>query len=181
MMRLNQFKWMTCIFFFAWHTVHATSLYQVDLVIFKHPIAAPSLRLPPLVFGLPRQAVTLGDSNGQRRAYQRLPESASHLTRQTALLRTQLHYPILGHYSWLQPAHAERPIALNITYPNGTIKGTFLVRQSNYYLLNTELLFTSTLKGVRPFVFTQQQRIKPNTVYYLDHPQVGMLLKIHAV
>ncbi|MDA9272003.1 peptidoglycan binding protein CsiV, partial [bacterium] len=31
------------------------------------------------------------------------------------------------------------------------------------------------------FNFSQKQRLKPGTVYYLDHPQAGMLIKVHAL
>jgi hypothetical protein len=54
-------------------------------------------------------------------------------------------------------------------------------QQSNYYLLDTALLFSAPERINAAFMFTQKQRLKPGVVYYLDHPQAGMLIKVHTI
>ena len=59
--------------------------------------------------------------------------------------------------------------------------GSLQIIQSNYYLLDTNLRFSAPNDRQAPFVFAQKQRLKSGIVYYLDHPQAGMLIKVHKI
>jgi len=86
------------------------------------------------------------------------------------------------HYTWLQPFENQRTILLpKIEREGWQVEGTLRVRRSNYYLLSTNLIFSSANKEQPAFVFAQTQRLKGGDTYYLDHPQAGMLIKIHQL
>ena len=55
------------------------------------------------------------------------------------------------------------------------------VRRSNYYLLDTDLVFSTPGQNPSTFSFSQKQRLKPGTVNYQDHPQAGEIIKVHQV
>jgi hypothetical protein len=98
------------------------------------------------------------------------------------LLSHKSRYQVLGHYSWRQPANNRSTVALPELIHNGWIvQGTLRVRQSNYYLLDTDLHLAPSNNPQSSFTIAQKQRLKGSEVYYLDHPQVGMLIKVHKL
>ena len=114
--------------------------------------------------------------------YHTLPASSSQLSSEYWALNRKTNYQVLAHYTWLQPANNQRAVALSTDSRNGwNIEGTLRIRRSNYYLLDTELLFSAPGNNQTAFLFSQKQRLKPGTVYYLDHPQAGMLIKVHQI
>lgn len=122
------------------------------------------------------------DVNNLLTPYHTLPSSASTLKNEYWALNRKPQYQVLLHYTWLQPGNNQRPIALSHMNNTGwNIEGTLRIRQSNYYLLDTKLLFSAPNNAQSAFVFAQKQRLKPGVVYYLDHPQAGMLIKIHQI
>ena len=114
--------------------------------------------------------------------YHTLPVSTSHLRNEYWALNRKPQYQVLFHYTWLQPGNNQRPIALTQVNRGGwNVEGTLRIRRSNYYLLDTDLVFSAPNSTQTAFVFAQKQRLKPGVVYYLDHPQAGMLIKIHQI
>ncbi len=161
--------------------------YQVDLIVFSHRNTQVATEHPLTLLSSPTlsNAIPLQRHQGSKTPlgfYQRLPASASQLAREYWGLTHQPNYHVLFHYTWLQPNKNEKRIALSeVTAEDWHIEGTVCVKQSNYYLLNTELMFSKPNSPQSAFRFSQQQRLKPEVVYYLDHPQAGMLIKIHAM
>lgn len=162
------------------------SLYQVDLIIFAHRSTTSdhgedtvSPLLPPNL----QHAISLqSTSSGAITPYCLLPTASSHLRNEYWALNHKPNYQILAHYTWLQPSHNQQSVALPPVHSGGwNVEGTLRIRQSNYYLLDTDLLFSAPGNGQTAFLFSQKQRLKPGTVYYLDHPQAGMLIKIQHV
>ncbi len=161
-------------------------LYQIDLIVFTHPSSASQQTEParmPLLPPNAQRAIPLQNTAADTRSpYHLRPNSTSQLNQEYWALTHKTDYQVLAHYTWLQPSNNQRPIAIPAIHRNGwNIEGTLRVRQSNYYLLDTELLFSTANTRQSGFLFSQKQRLKPGTVYYLDHPQAGMLIKVHLI
>ncbi len=162
-----------------------STLYQVDMIVFTHPSELPPANnaLAPVLVPNTQNAIPLQVNAVSGLApYRLLPSRSSQLGSELWALNRNAEYQVLAHYTWLQPANNQRAIALPATNRNGwNIEGTLRVRQSNYYLLDAELLFLTPNNSQTAFLFSHKQRLKPGTVYYLDHPQAGMLIKVHQV
>lgn len=160
-------------------------LYQVDLIAFTHLKSLPpstETRFIPLLAPDMRQAISLQQQNITSKPYHLLSASASLLRNEYWSLNRKPEYQVLFHHSWLQPSRDEKTIALSEPYTGGWhIEGIISIKQNNYYTLDTVLLFSAQDSPQSTFIFSQKQRLKPNVVYYLDHPQAGMLIKIHPL
>ncbi|AHE67731.1 CsiV family protein [Legionella oakridgensis] len=182
MLRITLFISLLANCCFGYANTH--TLYQIDIIVFTHQQSSenPEHTLSPLVTPDTHTAIPLQSLDNTRTPYHLLPASASQLRNEYWVLNRKPQYRILFHYTWLQPSNNQRPVVLSSTHNNGwNVEGTLRVRQSNYYLLDTELFFSSPTSNELSFIFSQKQRLKPNVVYYLDHPQAGMLIKIHKV
>lgn len=162
-----------------------TTHYQIDIIIFAHhtsslqPIQNTT---SPMLSGDRQHAISLQNGDTSAMAYHILPNSASQLRNEYWTLSHNPEYQIITSLSWIQPSSNQRAVALPQINHNGwNLEGTLRIRQSNYYLLDTELLFTALSNQPIAFIFSQKQRLKPGTVYYLDHPHAGMLIKVHQV
>lgn len=162
-----------------------SSLYQVDMIVFTHNTATQpdSTVVTPLLVPDMQHAIPLQNTvNSTVTPYHTLPASSSQLSGEYWALNHKTNYQVLAHYTWLQPANNQKAIALSAGNRNGwNVEGTLRIRRSNYYLLDTELLFSTHGNEQTAFLFSQKQRLKPGTVYYLDHAQAGMLIKVHQV
>ncbi len=162
----------------------SSQLYQVDMIVFTH-LQLPTTSAESYTPIAPdtQNAIPLKNTiSSARTPYHALPASASQLRDEYWALNRKPQYQILFHRTWLQPANNQRPIALSEMNTGGwNVEGTLKIRQSNYYLLDTELLFSAPNSKQTAFVFSQKQRLKPGVVYYLDHPHAGMLIKIHQI
>ncbi len=160
-------------------------LYQIDMIVFMHQ--QTSSTQTDADHSLPthntNHAIVLkNDANIAKTPYHTLPASSSQLRTEYWALHRKPQYQVMFHYSWLQPGNSQKPIALPSINHNGwNLEGKVHIRQSNYYLLDTKLLFTAINSNQTPFVFDQQQRLKSGVVYYLDHPRAGMLIKVHKI
>lgn len=181
---------LTCLFLLSSlsQASQQSALYQVDMIVFTHqPSSQHEANIvTPLMAPDTQHAIPLQNTvNGALTPYHTLPASSSQLSSEYWALNRKTNYQVLAHYTWLQPANNQRAVALSSLNRNGwNIEGTLRIRRSNYYLLDTELLFSAP--GVEKnsqtaFLFSQKQRLKPGTVYYLDHPQAGMLIKVHQI
>lgn len=183
---LQVFVFSGLFLFSSWGLAAPTpSLYQVDMIVFTH-LQLPSSRessestllAPDTTHAIP----LVGTTSNAKTPYHALPASASQLRDEYWALNRKPQYQILFRYTWLQPANNQRPIALSQINTGGwNVEGTLTIKQSNYYLLDTELLFSAPNSKQSAFIFSQKQRLKPNVVYYLDHPRAGMLIKIHPI
>ncbi|CZJ43660.1 CsiV family protein [Legionella pneumophila] len=164
----------------------AKSSYQIDLILFAQPQSGvKSIKSDspiPLIPVSPNAIQLHSDNNKKHRPYTLLPRSQSKLSDQYYLLSRKSQLQILGHYSWRQPAKSNSLVALPKINHNGwQIQGTLKVRQSNYYLFDADLQCLSPGNQETSFTVSQKQRLKGSTIYYLDHPQLGMLVKIHKI
>lgn len=164
----------------------ASSSYQIDLILFAQPQGSvKNIKLDhstPLI-PISKEAIQLQtDTNKKHRIYTLLPSSQSKLRDQYYLLSRKSQFQILGHYSWKQPAKSNSLVALpKINHDGWQVQGTLKVRQSNYYLFDADLQCTPPNHQEASFSVSQKQRLKGSTIYYLDHPQLGILVKIHKI
>lgn len=172
------------LFAFSTMSMGASSspYYQVDMIVFTHGSEFPSQANNDLIantFG----AVTLKteQENGAA-AYSILPASRSDLKQESNALQRQANYRVLFHYSWLQPLNNQQAVVLPKTIRDGwALDGTIRITRSNYYTLNANLLLAPFGDNSKAFNLVQKQRLKGGTIYYLDNPQAGMLIKIHQL
>jgi hypothetical protein len=154
----------------------AQPLIQVDMILFLHQsemLTADDLVFAKKFHGIP----LLSQGSGP---YHLLPRQQSDLAREYYALSKRPEFQIMGQYSWIQPAKTNRPVLLEFNSANGwKINGEMTLHQNQYYLLNGQIEFNLADKA--QIRMNQRQRLKSNTVYYLDHPQAGMLIKIHPV
>ena len=179
---------LTCLIIFSCLAMaNQHSLYQIDMIVFTHQQTSAlqaENTVAPLLAPDTQNAIPLQTSiSNAITPYHILPTSSSQLSQEYWALNRKADYQVLAHYTWLQPSNNQRAIALHSINHNGwNIEGTLRVRQSNYYLFDTDLLFSTPNNNTQTaFVFSQKQRLKPGTTYYLDHPQAGMLIKVHKI
>lgn len=161
-------------------------LYQIDIIVFTHlkNTSASKVNGPmPQLIPQAKNAIPLENAvSNTKTAYHALPVTASLLRDEYWSLNRKPQYQILFQSTWLQPTKNQRAVALKQMNVGGwNVEGTLRVRRSNYYLLDTELLFSAPNSNQTSFIFSQKQRLKPGVTYYLDHPQAGMLIKIHQL
>ncbi|MBA2650092.1 MAG: hypothetical protein H0U75_10995 [Legionella sp.] len=159
-------------------TVSANSSYQVDLIIFaKHPTFAKHREIDSPFVPVGKEVIKLKKTG----LYQLLAPSDSSLKNEYYLLTHKSKYRILANYSWRQPKNNQSSIAIpNIKSQGWNIKGRLRIVQTNFYALEAELQCASPQNPQAVFTVIQKQRLLPDTVYYLDNPQVRMLIKIHV-
>lgn len=158
--------------------------YQIDLIIFAQQSAATqNIEIPvdlPLLSMRPKAISLKTGSEKTPKPYCLLPNSYSSLKEEYYLLSRRSPYPVLGHYSWRQPATSQSTVALPLVEHKGwQMQGTLNVKESNYYTLAADLQVSPPYNPQSSFIVSQKQRLKENVVYYLDNDQVGMLVKIH--
>lgn len=162
----------------------ASTKYQVDLILFTHiqngahPIEASDPLLP-----MDNKALPLKDAKTHSNAlYTLLPPSQSSLRNEYYLLSRKSSYQILGRYTWKQENNTKNLIAFpSINQRGWLIQGTMHLEQGSYYTFNTTLQCSPPSHPSQAFTVIHKKRIKENTVYYLDHPIIGMLIKVHKI
>lgn len=164
----------------------AQSSYQVDLIIFSHQQSADkNIQLATNSFLIPvtQHAISLQPSGGSTsKPYTLLSPTQSSLRDEYYLLSRKSHFKVLSHYSWRQPANSQSIVALpNALHDGWQMAGTVRVRQSNYYLFDADIQLSPPNNPQGAFSVVQKQRLKGNMIYFLDHPQVGMLVKVHKL
>ncbi|MDP3268311.1 MAG: CsiV family protein [Legionella sp.] len=165
--------------------IWAKPAYQIDLIVFAHKnnISMSHEDITAPLLPVSKNAIPLLTNSGKSsKPYHLLPTSQSQLRDEYYQLSRKSGYQVLGHYSWLQNASSQSIVALPTTSRNGwQIQGTVQVRQSNYYLIDADLQCTTPANNEFSINVKQKQRIKGNLVNYLDHPQIGILVKVHKI
>lgn len=161
----------------------AKSSYQVDLILFAHPQNATkksNLVIDSPMIPVSQQAITL--KKNPTGSYSLLPPSQSGLRDEYYLLSRKSRFQVIGHYSWRQPGNNESSVSLpEVSNKGWQMQGSVSVRQSNYYLFDADIQLSSPDNPQSSFTVSQKQRLKDSVVYFLDHPQVGMIIKIHKL
>lgn len=161
----------------------AQSSYQIDLILFAHPNQNNEMAVNTPLIPMNSNAITLkDDTEKSAKPYRLLSPSASSLRDEYYLLSRRSHYQVLGHYSWRQPANNQSSVALPLIEQHGwQMQGILNIRQSNYYIFDAKFQISPPNNPQSSFTVSQKQRLKGNSVYYLDNSQIGMLVKIHKL
>ncbi len=180
MYRINLFLTMLFICGMAF----ATEIYQVDLILFAQPQNTDEfqdLQIPLLP--VDKKAFFLDRSTQKTdKLYTLLPPSQSNLRDQYYLLNRKSQYSVLAQYSWRQKAKEEKNIALHKMNNKGWLmQGVLQVKKGNAYSFHTDLQFSPPSNPSAAFTVVQNQRLDEEVIYYLDHPYIGMIVKIHPV
>lgn len=160
--------------------------YQIDLIVFaQQPTAVQPNELPldaPLI-PITSNAISLKSSSANPpKPYCLLSNSYSSLHDEYYQLSRRSHYPVLGYYSWQQPAHNQSSVALPLVEHNGwQMQGTLRVKESSYYSFDVDLQVSPPNNPQSSFTVSQKQRLKENVIYYLDNDHIGMVVKIHKL
>lgn len=162
----------------------AASSYQVDLIIFANPqTTINELSLDPILpfISSKSKAIPLGISSGKTsKSYQIMSPTQSGLKDQNYLLSRRSNYQVLGHFSWTQPTKSQSKVLLpKIDSKGWQIEGSLKVVQGNYYHVDAELQCSPPSAPDKSFTVFQHARVTSGELYYLDHQQINMLIKIH--
>jgi len=162
----------------------ASSFYQIDLIVFTHEqgTIAKELSLNSTLASKNNAIPLQTEVSKTLSPYHLLPASSSQLREEYWALHRKPQFQVLLNYTWLQPLNSKSVIALPRIQRNGwVIEGTLGIQRSNYYLFSSELLIAAPDNKENPFVLRQKLRLKGGDIYYFDHPQAGMLLKVHQL
>jgi hypothetical protein len=180
----NLIMWQFCIFFVLnliciVVSAKTESQIQVDMLIFSHNTQEKEhsyTHLKPAADAIAISSqITKASTN-----FHLLPSTSSQLKNEFWVLNRKPLYTVLANYSWIQPKNIKKSVKIPEIYNKGWEgKGTMSLIAGNYYRLSTNLQFVPP--NQLPLHFEQEQHIKEGKVYYLDHPQVGILIKIHQV
>lgn len=163
----------------------ASSNYQIDVIFFVHPqnntLKSDDNDFPLIPLSTKARPLTV-NSKKSLKPYTLLAPSQSGLADEYYRLTHSSQYQVLGNYSWRQSSTNQEKIALPKSTRNGwAMQGTINVQQSNYYVINAALQLSPPNSPRSSIPISHKQRLKDNVVYYLDHEQMGMLIKIHPV
>ena len=156
------------------------SFYQIDLIVFTHPSQQSKHNVSPPSNLKNSKKISLKSNAKDKGPYQILPSSSSELRNEFWVLNRKPQYRVLLNYSWKQLINNQNAVILPEIDKNGWhVDGSLRIQKDQYYLFDAELNFMPNNSSYSPFTLTQSQRLKDGVTYYLDHPQVGLLIKIH--
>lgn len=164
-----------------------TPFYQVDLIIFMHQHSPLTLTRAARLAFLRSQLIKTKNTTflkppindeASSLPYTLLPNSFSTLKTIASKLQQNPQYKLLADYSWLQP-NSRQAIILSPQLANGwQITGSLKISGNHFYFLRTELFFFLPGSHEPCIMLNYQQRLLENKIFYIDHPQIGMIIKI---
>lgn len=155
--------------FFSTTQLFAQNNYQIDLLVFLHnPVTAVRSSTSDTLLNTSQATVP-----------NLLPSSNSQLQRDAYALSHSEKYTLLLNASWMQSSSHQGPRYLTSENNFGSVKALVSIHQGQYYTLNAQFLVTSQGNNPVSFLITHKQRLKHNTLYYLDNERAGVLIKIH--
>lgn len=161
--------------------------YDVQVLIFSH-ITSNTLQLQHW------PAIT---PNNQAMPAAPAPQTAYDLQREKKILQKNTHYQILLDAAWPETWHNDTStITIPFVSNNGQsqLTGTMTITLGHYFDVHTNFFFTTQTDMLRKidvtdyfsrwdkstftFQFLQNRRMRSNELNYLDHPLIGMFIKI---
>lgn len=165
--------------------------YQVEVIIFQNTI--PPVANSEDFSGFPAlpetsKAVNLGPENDAHTPYSELPYSWLRLRAEARLIKRKPDYKLLLHTAWLQQEGRSKTVHLDNDFQEGSapkLDGTIRVSKGLYYYFSVNLALTPINTLLRPkqkpFILKQKRRLRSDEVHYIDHPQFGVLIKVHPL
>lgn len=110
-----------------------------------------------------------------------VPEPDSTLSRAAAELARDGQHRILAHKRWQQNADAKSETTpLRLQSPGQELDGTLRFYFSRF--LHVELNLTlQDGSGGMAYQLAEHRRVRPQEIYYFDHPKLGALVRVAAV
>lgn len=176
-----------CLYLLSFPLLASTEekLYQVDLIVFTHLQAPVSPSSQAIQTSPPEYSHAIPlviERSGAKTPYHLLARTASHLSNEYWALNRKPQYQVLFHYTWLEPQHHHAPVALLPREIGGwRVEGVLKINKDRFYSLTANLFFSAPGSEQAPFKVTQEHRLNPGVVYYLDHPKAGMIIQINPV
>lgn len=175
-------KFITCVFLIlhlgSSQAQTNKAQYQIDMIVFTHQ--ASSQQPDDNIF-FPSSTETMSLKKASKGNYTQLPIKASQLQNAYYALRRKPEYTVIAHYSWSTAANQPLKIVLAETVQaNWKLGGTLGIKHNQYFQLDAKLVLSRTDQASQ-FLFEKIERLNANTTYYLDHPQAGMIIKIHQL
>ena len=152
------------------------------------PAIEPSLAPHPLL-GLLRAAARQ-QAAWRRDSYRWLPEGTHSLKTQTRRIRNAQGLNVVWHGRWMQPVpsrSAGEPLMLDLpaTADHGRVSGTLAVTLGRFLHFNAMLWLEEPdngRDGLVPFKQLSEARtMRLGELHYLDHPRLGVLVRISRV
>lgn len=201
-MQHKSYKLLIIIFFIGLNVLTPNSLlaktlsttyspiYQVDLIIFINSNSQPILSQTEKISFLRSKVIkdqnliilqnnynNLSEENNN--LYNLLPTNLSHLAAAYHKLRKHPQYKVIGNFSWLQPLDNNIAITFPTNLDNGwQIDGSMQIKGEHLYSMAAELFLTPPYSQEPMISFKHNQRLIEGKSYYIDYPQVSMLIKI---
>lgn len=152
--------------------------YQIEVIIFSQ--AMPNTE----VFDQTASQITLPSDLTELSAYKK-PENTTLDDSFAALSRDSTYRPI-SHIAWIQPVgDTGQSAPVHIQNTQGRLNGYIQMQQGQGLQLTVDLELTSNAgdNSGESLVYRLNERrpIKPNEVYYLDHPKFGAIVKVTSL
>jgi hypothetical protein len=181
----------------------AVPWYEVEVIVFErtrpgeHPEVWPRDRGGPAL----HDAVELQApvASAEPRPFHSLTEREYQLAGAAQALRSAGGYRVLAHLGWRQPGFAERQSRAvrieagpTLTLPGfqetGTdlrsahqLEGTVRLIRSRFLHLDADIMLhrpAGGADGAESFRLTERRRMRSGELHYLDHPTLGMLVRV---
>lgn len=154
-------------------TSSAASLWNVEVIIFENvnvPLT-PGLTWPDHIES-PSTAGAVSLASGGRGF--RALNGGFILSNSVAALKRSSRYRVLRHMRWQQPGISRhRPVPVVIEGPG--LSGTMSITLGKFLHAQTNIVFND---GARNHLNQAKRRMRSNELHYIDHPKVGVLVKV---
>ena len=166
-------------------TADTATRYRVEVVLFTQPPMDDRRRENPEAEPIPlpgRMAWPLrGDDNGLL-GYRQLPAGSHVLGQAARRIEARAGFDVLWHAAWVQPGlgpDQARAVALPPRLRREGLSGSVRVYRQRFLHVEAELRYAESED--RHWAMSSSRRMRSNQQHYLDHPVLGMLVRIDEV
>lgn len=156
----------------------STTLYDIEVLVFEN-------NQPGLEGGETWKEALRESVDVERAAIpEGIPAPDSTLSQAARALERGGQHRVLVHKRWQQNADAKSDATpLRLQSADNLLDGTlrFYSNRSLYLELNLMLQDPRATGGARTLQLNEHRRIRPQEIYYFDHPKLGALVRITAV
>ncbi len=158
----------------AWPATGAT-LYDIEILVFEN-------RQPGLEGGETwREPKKEPGETGQAAIPEGAPAPDSTLSQAVAQLERGGHHRVLAHKRWQQNADAKSETTpLRLQSPGQELDGTLRFYFSRFLHVELNLTLQEAAGGIA-YHLAEHRRVRPQEIYYFDHPKLGALVRVTAV
>lgn len=158
----------------AWPATGAT-LYDIEVLVFEN-------RLPGLEGGEFWKAPAKESSDIEQATLpEGVPAPDSALSQAASALERGGQHRVLAHKYWQQAAEAKaETMPLRLQSPGGELDGLLRFYFSRFLHVELNLTLQDSAGGTA-YRLAEHRRVRPQEIYYFDHPRIGALVRVTAV